>query len=214
MYRHLLGMLIFNDDLRNISRSLTRALWANVVAVRYALVPCLVMAIPVSVVLVQVEQWYGHPGLRPHEAAHITVHFSQLPERVDMEVVEGVASVAGPFVFPATNTVTWELKPEEIGTLLLRVTADGQPTTKEVPVTDQWPARGMSVRTDGHSLSGAFVHAGEPPIAQNTHITRIELRRADAIASQPPLHKHWLLVVLLLSMLSGIVTARILHFNF
>ena len=131
-----------------------------------------------------------------------------------MEVEEGVADTAGPFVFPATNTVTWELRPEEIGALLLCVTADGQSTTKTVLVTDQWPARSIPVRTDGHSLSSGFVHAGEPPIAGNTHITRIELRRAATMASQPSLHQHWLLVVLLLSMFSGIVTACMLHFHF
>ena len=70
---HMLALKLFKDDIVVTLRAQVRVFRGAFALLFYAIVPMLVMIVPVSLLLGQVGLWYQHRPLKPGETATITM---------------------------------------------------------------------------------------------------------------------------------------------
>jgi len=70
MKAHLLGVMIFRHDLRQVFRALGRALWCSITNMRFMVKPMAVMIVPLVLIFVQMEL---RLGMRPLAVGESTV---------------------------------------------------------------------------------------------------------------------------------------------
>ena len=82
---HLLEIRLFNDDLRILLSAQKNILFYNFKYMKQALRPMLFMIIPVAIILIQLDGWFGYRPLKPGESAIVSVKLADnrmdVPER-------------------------------------------------------------------------------------------------------------------------------------
>ena len=75
MKGHLLGAIVFSHSFRTVVSSLGRAIALNGLYLVHAFVPLLIMILPVLVLYVQLEHWYGWRPARAGEPCLVCVRY-------------------------------------------------------------------------------------------------------------------------------------------
>jgi hypothetical protein len=210
MKGHLLGILIFNHSLRGILRSLGRALCASAVCLREAIVPLLIMSLPLLFVLGRVGQSYSHRPGHPGSPVQISAQFVTMPTHAKLEADEELAAV-GPFTFPTNNTIVWEIMPPDEGEYDVGIVVGGQVLEKTVRASAVWPRRVSSARTNGSSIVEAFVAPQEPPLPLQSPLQRIMVVYPRAQLTVLGRTVHWSVIMLVMCVATGWLIARGLH---
>ncbi|MGA2257498.1 MAG: hypothetical protein ABSG53_22795, partial [Thermoguttaceae bacterium] len=115
----LLVLRLFPDSLRVTLRAEGRLLLGAVSLLRLAVVPMLVMIVPVSFLLAQLGLWYQARPLRIGEEAAVTLQLrgeagTSLPE-VQIEPTPAAETVVGPVQVLSKREICWDLRARENG---------------------------------------------------------------------------------------------------
>ena len=210
MKGHLLGVLIFNHSLPGILRSLGRAVAASILCLREALVPVLIMFVPVLFVLGQVGQFYSHRPGPPGGTVRVSAYFATMPTDAELRADEELAT-SGPFMFSTKNMAVWEIVPPGEGEYDIDIVMDGEIAEKAVVVSAGWPCRISAVRTNGLSLVAGFVDPHERPLPLGSPLRRIEVGYPRAELAVFGRVVHWSIPVLIICVAAGWLFARWLH---
>ena len=81
MAAHLLEFRLFQHSLGIQWSALSRMLLANFIYLRYAGRPLLLMLVPLSLVLVHLNQWYGYQPLKPEQTALVALKLAEEERR-------------------------------------------------------------------------------------------------------------------------------------
>jgi len=142
---HLLAVKLFPDSLLVTLRCQARVLWGAFWLLVLAVVPMLVLIVPVSLVLWQMSLWYDARPLRVGEEAVVTVTLSRDADLtgpdVQLEPASAVEVVAGPVRIASKHEVCWNIRAREADCrhLVFQVgTQAGAPqrATKELVIGD------------------------------------------------------------------------------
>jgi hypothetical protein len=137
---NLLALKLFKEfvpvTLRAQGRILRGAFWLFILAV----VPMLVMAVPVSLLWGQLALWYEARPLRVGEEALVSLQLngdvdSPWPE-VKLRPTEAVETTVGPVRVRTQRTVYWNIKPRTAGYQRLVFNVDGKDAEKDLAVGD------------------------------------------------------------------------------
>jgi hypothetical protein len=173
----LLALKLFKDSARVAVQAQGRVLWGAVRLLVLAVVPVVVMLVPVSLLLEQLALWYQARPLQTGEEAVLTVSLkeqaaAQQPE-VYLEPTSAVEVVAGPVHVRSKRAVCWNLKAREPGYHRLVFRVDGQPVEKELAVGDRFMR--VSNRRPGWSWTDALSHPAEAPQAATSPVQAIDI---------------------------------------
>ena len=142
-----------------------------------AVVPMLVMTIPVLLLLGQLSLWYQHRPLRLGEDAVVVLKLSGEPGEsmpvVSFEPTSAVAIVTGPVRVPGKNEVVWLVKALEKGTHRLSFQAGGQVVAKELAVGDGFMR--ISPRRPARDWYDALLNPAEPTFASASPVHSVEV---------------------------------------
>ena len=136
----LLVLRLFPDSLRVTLRAEGRLLRGAGSLLLLAVVPMLVMIVPVSFLLAQMGLWYQARPLRIGEEAVVTLRLrgeagTTLPD-VQIEPTPAVETLLGPVQVLSKREICWELKARENGSHRLKFQFDGQVVDKELAIGD------------------------------------------------------------------------------
>ena len=142
---HLLVLKLFPDSLWVTLRAEGRLLRGAVSLLVLAVVPMLVMIVPVSLLLAQLNLWYQVRPLRIGEEAVVTVQLrhpetgtraaSALPD-MRIEPTPAAETVLGPVQVLSKREICWNLKARENGYHRLEFHCDRKIVEKELAIGD------------------------------------------------------------------------------
>jgi hypothetical protein len=197
---------IFKDDLQTLLSAQKMILKYNLQYLGFGLKPLLVIFLPVALLLIQLEGWFGQRPLRPGESTLLSVRLSEvavglLPE-VKIEGDEGLTIESPSLRIPSIREVDWKIRADKPGEHRLSVRLQGRTIPKLLTVSAGELARVSSVKVSSDSWAVAL-HPGEDPIANCDVVRQIALDYPARSIELFGWKLHWLLVFIVLSTLAG-----------
>jgi hypothetical protein len=208
----LLALKLFKDSASVALRSQGRIFAGALALLALAVVPVLVMAVPVSLLLGQLSLWYESRPLRVGEEAVVTLRLDGDAARawpdVCLEPMEAIEGTIGPVRVLSKREVCWGIKARESGYHRLVFRVDGQPADKELAVGDGFMR--VSVRRPGWHWSEALMHPAEPPFGPDSRVRSIDIDY-PARASWTSGTGLWVLYWFVTSLVAGFCFRRLLN---
>jgi hypothetical protein len=200
---HLLEVVLYRDQMRVVVRAQARLLADNLRYLGYALVPLAFMAVPVGLLLMQLDLRYGHRPLRVGEKAIISVKLAPNSDlaRVELSAPRGIEVETESLRMPAVSEVDWRIRAAEAGRHEVRVSVGGESVSKQIIVGRTW-ARVSPARV-GRGVWRQFLHPGEPPVPASAAVERIAVSYPPAELTLLGRPVHWVWPWLVISMAFG-----------
>jgi hypothetical protein len=179
-----------------------------------AIVPMLVMAVPVLLLLGQLSLWYQHRPLRVGEEAVIALALNGEPDgpmpAVMLEPTPAAEVVTGPVHVPSKREVVWVIKARENGSHHLSFRAGEKSVAKELAVGDGFMR--VSPRRPGWDWYDALLNPAEPALPPSSSVRSIEVAYPDR-PSWTSGTDNWVLYWFVASMIGAFCVKPFLNVN-
>jgi hypothetical protein len=174
---HLLALKLFKDSarvsLRAQGRILRGAFWLFV----FAIVPLLVMVVPVALLLNQLALWYQARPLRVGEDTVITLKLNgdagPAWPAVSLQPNDAVEVTVGPVRVRSKREVCWNVKARERGSHRLVFQVGDQPSSKELAIGDGLMR--VSTQRPGWDWWAILINPGEEPFRSDYPVQSIKI---------------------------------------
>ena len=208
---HLLSLKLFKDSARVALRSQGRILLGAGRLFVYAIVPMLVMALPVTLVLGQLGLWYEARPLHVGEESVITLGLgndvgSTWPA-VSLEPTDALEVTAGPVRVRSRREVCWNVKALKPGGHHLAFRVGDQTVAKELAIGDGFMR--VSAERPGWDVSSILINPWEAPFRPGDPVRSI----AIAYPERPSWTSgtgYWLIYWFAVSMVAALCFRRTL----
>lgn len=207
----LFEVRLFHDEPRGVWAAVGRMLRSNAAYLRHTIVPFLWMALPLTLVVAQLQAWYGYEGLRPATAVVLRaeLHASRLAaaERMTLVAPEGIDAEAAPVRLRGGRELVWRVTPERAGryTVTLRDDDSGTDTAITLDATAGF-ARRSPVR--GTSWDDLLLYPSDPPLPASHAARRVSLAYPEPGLAVAGTRVPWLVAYVLVSMVLAFALAR------
>jgi hypothetical protein len=211
---HLLALKLFKDNVAVTFRAQGGLLAGAGRLFLLAIVPMLVMAVPVTLLLSQLSLWYQARPLRVNEEAVLTLKLNGADDDpwpdVSLETSDAVAVTVGPVRVRSQRELCWEFKGLKPGRHVLVLYVDGRRIEKELAVGDDFMR--VSAKRPGWDAGEALRHPGEPPFGPDSPVRSIEVEYPDR-PSGLPCGVWWVIYWFVVSLVAAAVFRRPLNVN-
>jgi hypothetical protein len=227
---HLLALKLFKDSAAVALRAQGRILLGALRLLALAVVPLLVMAVPVTLVLGQLSLWYQARPLRVGEETVITLKLNGDAESpwpdVSLQPTEAVEVLIGPVRVLSKREVCWSVRARESGyhRLVFQVggpadkadsvsSSGGQPplrVEKELAVGDGFMR--VSTHRPGWEWSEAVLHPAEEPFGPDSPVRSIEIEYPQR-SSWTSGTDSWVIYWFVVSLVAALCFRRLLGVN-
>ena len=172
----------------------------------HALKPILFMIVPVSIILIQLQGWFGYRPLAIGESTILKVKVTDEGKKVlshfAIAVDKGIVIETPPLRNPEEAEVAWRIRAKELGEHTIIVKAQDYSFQKKVVISDKRLGR-VSPSVVGSSLLEIIFNPGEKPIPINPLIKRIEVGYPSRSIEILGWRIHWLVLFFVFSIISG-----------
>jgi len=195
----LFEMRLFAGDPRAVLRAQGGILINNLKYLRLSLVPMLWLAVPLVLLVAQLQPFFGYVGLEPGRPAIVKMRVSSdaRPEAT-LEAPDGIRVDGPPVWIPSAREMAWRITPARDGAYALTVHFGPHDITKDVRVSTS-VARYSPVRAAAGFFNRLW-HPVEAPLPEDVAVDAIEIvyapREFNAIGWPLP----WSVAFLLLTM--------------
>lgn len=213
MGAHLLEFRLFQHSLGIQWSSLSRMLLANLIYLKYAARPLLLMLVPLALVLVQFNQWYGYQPLKPEQTVLVALKLAggqRDLSKVRLKIGDGLELVGRPLRIPQAGEVNWSVRPRRQGTHLLTFQFESRQVQKEIITSGQGMAR-ISAVTPAQDFWDLLQHPGEPPLPPDSFAERISVNYPARRINLLGWETHWVVFLLIVSTLTALAFKRLLR---
>jgi hypothetical protein len=174
---NLLALKLFKDSARVALRSQGRVLVGAGKLFVLAVVPMLVMALPVTLMLGQLSLWYQARPLRVGEESVITLALgggerSSWPA-VSLEPTDALEVAAGPVRVRSRREVCWSVKAREPGSHSLAFRVGDQTIAKDLAIGDGFMR--VSAERPGWDVSSILMNPWEAPFRPGDPVRSIAI---------------------------------------
>jgi hypothetical protein len=174
---NLLAMKLFKEDLRVGLRAQCRVLYGAVRLLLLALVPIVVMTVPMVLLLAQLGLWYQAAPLGVGAETVVTVKLNgevggPMPA-VELVPNEAVEDVSGPVRVVSQREVCWNLRTRQPGYHRVQFRIDGQTIEKELAVGSGLMR--VSTTRPGWDWWAAVLNPRERPFDRDSVVKAIEV---------------------------------------
>jgi hypothetical protein len=178
---NLLSLKLFKDSTSVVFQAQGRILWGALQLFLLAIVPMLVMIVPVSLLIAQLAQWYRVRPLRVGEEAVLTLRLNgdaadPLPA-VRLDPQGAVDVKIGPVRAPSQRAAYWNIVARRPGSHTITFFAADAPAEKELAIGDGY-MRASPLRP-GWNWTDALLYPSEPPFPPDAPIQSIEIAYPD-----------------------------------
>jgi hypothetical protein len=196
----LYELRLFQDDPRLMPPIVFDLFREHATYLRYALVPLLWVAIPLTLLIAHLQAYYGYDGLHPGQTAVVTARLRPGAEvigepQLTLDAPPGLRVETPSVWVPSRREASWRIAADREGDYDLRIIVNGHAATKRVRVTSRIVAR-SPVRQTG-SVWTAWEYPAEAPLPADSPIEAITISYPEATIATMP----WLIVFLLLTTL-------------
>lgn len=209
---HLLEIRIFKDNLAILLSAQKRLLTHNAIYIKHAIRPVLFMIVPVALLIIQMDAWYGRRPLRPGESTIVSIQVSdaggmELSSNILIEMGKGLTIQKPSLRIAEARELDWTVRANELGVHKISVTTSEQTFSKNIIVSDGQLAR-VSALSVNSGLWGAILNPGTELIAENSFLKRIEVRYPSRSINLFGLKIHWLVIFFVLTTIVAFALKR------
>lgn len=204
---NLIAVRLFGDDLGMLFRLQWRLIRDNVVFLKYALLPLLIMMIPVMLILTQLNLRFESRPLEAGDAATVKVTLrdaASIDDAVSLEAPPGVTVETPAVRVAAKREVAWRIRAQSDGDYRLIVRVAGEEVAKRLQVGGGWGA--TSSLRPGKSFWEVLLFPGEDPI--RGAVESIEVRYRSLPIELFGFGVDWLIFFLVVSLAAGFALKR------
>ena len=207
---HLLAVRLFQDQLPVVLSSYGRILRGTGRYLRLAFMPLLIVIIPLTYFIVQVDRYLGSTPMQPGQAFLVKARTGNAETLNDalLQLPPELAATAPAVHVPADNEIVWRVVAEKDGNYDVGVGAGGQTFMKRVVVSSGLE-RLSPVRLRGQFWERIFVSA-EPALPANSVIRAIEVGYPDREIGFAWMQWNWIWLFFVLSLVAGLVFKSVL----
>ena len=198
---NLIAVRLFQSDIGVMLRLQRRIFGDTFRYMRYALVPMVVLLVPVVLIMTQLNLRFAARPLEPGETALVKAYVRDaavLEGDVSLEVGDGIVVETRGVRIPATQEVVWRVRADEGGVHPLVVRLGSETLETRIIAGDGWGA--VPQRRTGRGMLDTMLYPGEPPISRTHLVEAVEV-------AYPPLelgvfgwNVDWLVAFFVLSM--------------
>lgn len=207
---HLLALRLFQDQIPVVIRCYGRIMLAIIRYLRLALWPLLLTALPLTLVLAQLDRYLGSMPLKAGQTFLVKARVAspEILSETSLQLPNGLKSSAPAVHVPAENTVVWRVAAETDGDYNVKVQTSSQAFSKRVVVA-QGLARLSPVRLRGPFWERLFV-SGEPALPKNSGVQSIEVEYPSRNIAFAGFAWNWVWLLFVLSLVAGFAFKTIL----
>lgn len=203
---NFLAIMLYKDSLVVLLKSIGSILRWNLVYMAHNLKPLAVMIVPVLLLLVQLNFWYGYRPLEVGEQAVINAKVASevnlFEEPAVMEVDGGVVVETAAVRMPLAGEVSWRVRGLEPGEHTLTIKVGNDAATKRIVVGQRDRLYRLApLRHDGNFWDG-LLYPGEKKLPGA--ISEIKLEYPGIEMDVLGWQIHWIIVYFVLSILFGL----------
>ena len=205
---HLLELRLYKDNMAQQMRSQGRILRANGRYILHAFRPMLVMIVPVMLLLIQINLWFGSRPLASGETAILKVKLAAgrfaLASDVSIEAPPGVAVETPPLRIEEEREIDWRLRAAAPapGAYDLTLKLGPDSFTKSLQIGGSRLAPISNVRP-GASILDQIFNPGEKPLPRALPVESVEVDHPERRLPLLGLRLHWLVAYFALSIVFG-----------
>ena len=195
---HLLALRLFSDSTIVILRARDESLLGAVRLLVLAIVPMLVMVVPISLLLAQLSLWYQARPLRVGEETVVTLRLdgaeASWPD-VRLEPAPPIEVAVGPVRVLAKREVCWSIRARESGYHRMLFRVDDVACEKELAVGEGFMR--VSRQRPGWYGMDIVEHPWEKPFASDGCVRSIEIdypERSSWVSGRNSWVIYWFLV--------------------
>jgi hypothetical protein len=181
---NLLALKLFKDSPAVTLRAQGRVFYGAFQLMLLAIVPMLVMAIPVCLMLGQIALWYQARPLRVGEETLVSLKFGGAPSatmpEVQLEPSAAFATLIGPVRVPSERTMHWSIKAKQPGCHLLAFRLGEQAAQKEFVVGDSFMR--TSKERPGWTWTDILLHPWETPFPTDSLVNSIDIQYPERVS--------------------------------
>jgi uncharacterized membrane protein (DUF106 family) len=203
---HLLELRLFKDNMGVQLKAQGRILLANFKYVGHNMRPMLVMIVPVLLILIQLNLWFGAASLKPGDPVLVKVRLAEgkYPSEVPAALAaSGELEVeTPPLRIEDEAEIDWRLRAKTPGPGRLTLTVGGETVVKSASVGATRLSPIPSLKP-GRNLLDQIFNPGEAPLPSSSVVRSVEVRYPSASMPLFGMHIHWLIVYFILSIAFG-----------
>lgn len=204
---YFLEMRLYKEDISVVMASQRRILRANMDYMKLAVVPAVVMFIPVVLIMVQLNLRYAQTGFKPGDAAMVKV---KVEEGVDVLrsnirlITDGGLEKASPAVrIPSLTETDWKINLTDNGIHDLTLETSAGRVTLPIYVTDRLIPKYASFKKS--SFWETVLNPGAPRIPDDAPIESVEITYPEMSFDWGFIKLSWLWSFLIISMGFGVI---------
>lgn len=210
---HLLELRLYKDSLSISLKAQGNILRCNLKYISYSAKPMLVMIIPIILILIQLNFWFGYESLAPGQKAIFKVklkdNYNPLEIDLNVESSSGLTIETLPLRMDEENEINWRISAKEKGIHNLNIMLKGERITKTVAVA-QKPLSKISPIKICRNFIDELLYPVEAPIKSDMPIKSLEITYPTRSMNLFGWHIHWLIVYFALSIIFGFAFKGIL----
>jgi len=201
---NLIGVRLFQSDIGVVMRLQRRIFGDTMHYMRHAVVPMVVLIVPVLLIMTQLNLRFASRPVAPGEQVLVKAFVRDtgaLDEAISLETTDGVeVETAGVRILSARE-VAWRVRAVTAGQHPVTIRVGDDALESHVVAGDQWGP--IPQRRTGRGAVDTLLYPGEPPIPGTHSVEAVEIL-------YPPLEMrvfgwtiHWLVAFFVLSMAFG-----------
>jgi hypothetical protein len=202
---HLLAVRLFQDQLPVVMRAYSRILRGTGSYLRLTFTPFLIVILPITFLVVQLDRYLGWMPLRPAQTflVEARVEDPAASNEVELQLPPELVSSAAAVHIPKEKEIVWRLVAEREGRYDIHIAVAGQTVSKQVVVSP-----GLS-RVSPVRLRDNFwermLTSGEPALADNSPIQSIRVTYPQRVIGFAWLEWNWIVLFFLMSLIAGYI---------
>lgn len=204
---HLLEIRLFKDNLGLSLKAQGNILKNNMRYISYSAKPMLVMIIPLILLLIQMNLWFGYTPLPADKPVLLKMILKDghNPMETDVRITPfspGVVVETPALRIEETREVNWRLLIEEEGLHTIELEVGGLRIKKTLDATPR-PLRRISPIKVGRNVIRELLNPGEKPLPSSGPVQSVEVAYPSRMMNLFGWEIHWIIVFFALSIIFG-----------
>ena len=203
---HLLELRLYKDDFRTSFKAQGKIILSNLKYMKYSLKPLLVMIIPIILILIHSNFWFGYDSLETEEQALLKIILSEeyIPQEFDVQIKtpDSIKIETPPLRINEKNEIDWRFSALKKGVHELQIQAGGNSISKPVSV-EQKPLSQISPVKKRKGFLNHLLYPAEKPINNNSPIKSVEITYPSSGLYLLGIKIHWIIAFFVLSIIFG-----------
>lgn len=210
---HLLEIRLYKESLSLSLRSQGNILRCNLKYISYSAKPMLFMIIPLILIIVHLNLWFGYQSLSLKEKTLLKIKlkegFNPLDLNLSIESSSGLKIETPQLRIEEEGEIDLRFRAEKKGVHDLMFILDDQKVKKKIAVA-QNPLSKISPTKVRKNFFAQVLHPGEAPLPSDMPLKSIEIAYPSKSMNLFGWHIHWIIVYFVLSIIFGFALKGIL----